>query len=172
MSAQPTSASGLRGLSHVGIHVRELDRSIRFYERLGLALAARRRKDEPYTRRLVGYPDAALDVAVMATPDGDAVLEIIEYQGVARRSVDPATANPGTAHLCLLVDDLDALHAELAAEGARFVSEVQTPTAGPNKGGRVVYLLDPDGIRVELLQTSRTMTGAPLRDTASARIGA
>jgi hypothetical protein len=25
----------------------------------------------------------------------------------------------------------------------------------------VVYCVDPDGIRVELLQTTRTMTGAP-----------
>jgi hypothetical protein len=29
-----------------------------------------------------------------------------------------------------------------------------TPTIGPNKGGRAVYLIDPDGFRVELIQTA------------------
>ena len=31
-----------------------------------------------------------------------------------------------------------------------------TPTIGPNEGGRAVYLMDPDGIRVELIQTRRS----------------
>ena len=155
------------GFSHVGIHVTELGRSIGFYERLGLERVARWTKDERYSRNLVGYPQATLEVAVMAVPGSAVVLELIECRGVPRTAVDPATANPGTAHLCLRVDDLDALYEHLLAAGVEFVSEVQTPTAGPNAGGRVVYLLDPDQIRVELLQTSRQMTGAPLTASAS-----
>jgi hypothetical protein len=31
-----------------------------------------------------------------------------------------------------------------------------SPTIGPNKGGRAVYMIDPDGIRVELIQSVRT----------------
>jgi hypothetical protein len=42
-----------------------------------------------------------------------------------------------------------------------FVSGVQSPTAGPSTGGRVVYMLDPDGIRIELLQTRLTLAGEP-----------
>jgi hypothetical protein len=30
-----------------------------------------------------------------------------------------------------------------------------TPTIGPNKGGRAVYMIDPDGFRIELIQTPR-----------------
>ena len=30
------------------------------------------------------------------------------------------------------------------------------PTIGPNTGGRAVYMIDPDGIRVEFIQTART----------------
>jgi catechol 2,3-dioxygenase-like lactoylglutathione lyase family enzyme len=150
------------GFSHTGIHVTDLRRSIRFYERVGLTVVARRTKSELYTRRLVGYPAATLEVAIMSIPGSDAVLEVIEYRDANRSPVDTSTANPGTTHFCLLVRDLDVLHARLVAEGVRFVSDVQTPTAGPNEGGRVVYMLDPDGICVELLQTTRTMTGAPL----------
>jgi hypothetical protein len=31
-----------------------------------------------------------------------------------------------------------------------------TPEIGPNKGGRIVYMIDPDGYRVELIQTSNS----------------
>ena len=36
----------------------------------------------------------------------------------------------------------------------KSVSPPVTPTIGPNKGGRAVYLIDPDGFRVELIQTA------------------
>ena len=36
-----------------------------------------------------------------------------------------------------------------------------TPTIGPNKGGRAVYMIDPDGIRVEFITTSQTFDGKP-----------
>jgi lactoylglutathione lyase len=154
--------AAITGFSHVGIHVAELERSIRFYEGLGLVLHSRRTRAEPYLRDLVGYPGATLEVALMEVPGSTSVLEIIEYRDVDRSVVEPVHANPGTTHFCLLVGDLEVVHRRLMEAGVRFLSEVQTPTAGPNEGGRVVYLLDPDGIRVELLQTSRRMTGAPL----------
>lgn len=153
---------GIIGLSHSGIQVSDIDRSIAFYELLGLSLGKRWTTDEPYVQRVVGYyPDVTLEVAVLTIPGSDAILEILQYRGVDGTPVDPATANPGTGHFCLLVDDLDELYARLAGDGVEFISEPQTPTAGPNTGGRVVYLKDPDGIRVELLQTTKTMTGAP-----------
>ena len=37
--------------------------------------------------------------------------------------VDPATANPGTGHFCLFVDDLDRLYRELSAKGVTFLQE-------------------------------------------------
>ena len=42
----------------------------------------------------------------------------------------------------------------LASAGVKSVSAPVTPTIGPNKGGRAVYLIDPDGFRVELIQTA------------------
>jgi lactoylglutathione lyase len=146
------------GFSHVGIQVTDLERSIAFYERLGLRLGAQWENGAEYVGRQVGYPGVTLQIAVLAIPGSDAVLELLRYEGVEGEPIDPATGNPGTGHFCLLVDDLDAVYAELAGE-LEFISEPQTPTLGPNEGGRVVYLKDPDGFRVELHQTPRTMTG-------------
>jgi lactoylglutathione lyase len=137
-----------------------LERSIVFYrDLLGLELIARWVRDEPYIQELVGYPGVELNVAVFRLPNSASFLEILEYRNVERHAVDPGTANPGTAHLCVYVDDLEAMYERLVAGGARFVSGIKTPTAGPNTGGKVIYMLDPDGIRVELLETALTLAG-------------
>jgi lactoylglutathione lyase len=142
------------GCEHMGIQVRDVERSARFYEEhLGFERVLRVSRSEPYVQRVVGYhPDVTLEIAELSIPGTEVRLEIVEYQGVERTPVDPATANPGTAHLSLFVDDIDAMYECMTAQGVEFVSEVQTSTAGPLEGGRVVYLKDPDGIRVELVQ--------------------
>src|SRR5207244_2103251 len=158
MSRSPNDRSGKRnvvtGCEHIGIQVRDVERSSRFYEEhLGLERVARFSMSHPYVQRIVGYyPDVTLEIALLAIPGTEVQLEILEYRGVAKAAVDPATANPGTAHFSLFVDDLDELYGRLTARGVEFVSEVQTSVAGPMKGSRIVYMKDPDGIRVELVQ--------------------
>jgi lactoylglutathione lyase len=154
--------SGITGTSHVGIQVEDLDRSVAFYRDLiGLEYVDDWVRDQEYIRELVGYPGVVLHVAVLRLPDTNAFLEILEYKNVPRQAVDTGTANPGTGHLCFYVDDLDTVYARLTAAGVRSLSGVKVPTAGPNTGGKVVYMVDPDGIRVELLETKRTLAGEP-----------
>jgi lactoylglutathione lyase len=150
---------GITGFSHTGVQVADVERSIAFYELLGLSLGSRWSNSEEYVGRQVGYPGVRLEVAVMTVPGSDVVLELLEYRGVDGVPIDPATGNPGTGHFCLAVEDLEAMHRRLESVGIEFISAPQTPTIGPNHGGRAVYLKDPDGFRVELLQSPRTMTG-------------
>lgn len=152
------------GCDHVAITVRDVERSARFYEEhLGFHRVERWSLNEPYIQRLVGYyPDVTLEIALLSIPGSSLFLEILEYQGVQRQPVDPDGANPGTGHFCLFVDDLVTLYERLIEHGVEFVSDLQTPTWGPNKGGRIVYMKDPDGIRVELVQTSRRSDGTLL----------
>jgi catechol 2,3-dioxygenase-like lactoylglutathione lyase family enzyme len=147
----------ITGCDHIGIQVRDLERSVHFYEgALGFVCTSRFTKDEPYVQRVVGYhPDVILDIAMLAIPGTDVELEILRYRGVDGTPVDPAPANPGTAHFCLFVDDLGAIYERLSSDGVEFVSEPQTATAGPIAGQRLVYMKDPDGIRVELVEQRR-----------------
>jgi lactoylglutathione lyase len=152
----------LTGFSHVGIQVADLERSAHFYgDVLGLELVARWVRDQEYIQELVGYPGVELNVAVFRLPNSDGFLEILEYRNVDKTPIDPATANPGTAHFCLYVEDIEAVYERLIAGGARSVSEVKSPNIGPNKGGKAVYMIDPDGIRFELVETSKTLAGDP-----------
>jgi lactoylglutathione lyase len=163
MSASPEPAGvSIEGVSHFGIQVADLDRSIAFYrDLLGLEMIAHWVRDQAYIQELVGYPGVELNVAVFRLPHSESFLEILEYRNVERRPVDPSTANPGTAHLCLYVPDLGTLHERLLASGVRFVSGIKSPTVGPNTGAKVVYMIDPDGIRLELLETTLTLAGEP-----------
>lgn len=148
---------------HIGLHVADIERSIAFYrDLLGFKLVVRRESTEAYARAVCGYPDVTLQQAILTFPFDNGLpgasmfLELFEYQNVARAAVDTDPANPGTAHFCLCVDDLAAVHADLSAKGVRFVSPVQRQTGGVNKGGSVVYARDPDGIIIELIQLVRT----------------
>jgi lactoylglutathione lyase len=142
---------------HTGIQVADLERSVAFYrDILGFELVFQWNPRADYIRTIVGYPEADIHAAILRMPGSDYFLEILEYRNVEKTPVDTRTANPGTAHIAFFTDDCDGLYAELTAKGVRSVSEPVTPTIGPNTGGRAVYMIDPDGIRVEFIQTSRS----------------
>lgn len=149
------------GYGHMGMTVSDLDRSIDFYTTaLGLELATTWTRTEDYIRDLLGYPKLVLHAAILRIPGSDALLELVHYDAVERHPVTATHADPGTCHLSLFVSDLDRMVERLLNLGVELVASAVTPTAGPNEGGRAVYLVDPDGIRVELIQTNRRLDGS------------
>ena len=140
---------------HTGFTVSSLERSLAFYrDLLGLEVVFQWNPRAPYLGELVGYPDVDLHAAVLRIPGSDTFLELLEYRNIPRQAVDMANGNIGNGHIAFTVDDLESFHKRLASAGVRSVSAPVTPTIGPNKGGRAVYMIDPDGFRVELIQTA------------------
>ena len=143
------------GSHHTAYQVADLGRSLAFYRDLfGFEVVWERVNREEYVRRIVGYPEAELHQALLRFPGSDHCLELIDYRGVERTPVDTSPPNPGTAHMCLLVDDLRAFYDELRAAGVDAVSEPVLVTSGPNEGRLAVYMIDPDGFRLELLEVN------------------
>jgi len=141
---------------HTGFTVRSLDRSIAFYrDLLGFEVVFQWNPQAPYIGELVGYPDVDLHAAVLKIPNSDVFLELLEYRGIPETTVDMANGNIGNGHIAFNVDELDPLYDRLKKSGVKSVSPPVTPTIGPNRGGRAVYLIDPDGFRVELIETAR-----------------
>jgi catechol 2,3-dioxygenase-like lactoylglutathione lyase family enzyme len=144
------------GARHAGITVSDLSRSLEFYcGGLGLELLWRRLYEEPEIREIVGVPQAtAFNIAMIGIPGSEVQIELLAYQGCERQSGATSPANFGTGHFCLFVEGIDELYAELLARGVAFRSP-EGPvemTGGPNRGGKSLYALDPDGYIIELHQ--------------------
>src|SRR5262249_20934154 len=130
------------------------ERSLTFYrDLLGFEVVWQRDNREEYVRQIVGYPTAELRQALLRIPGGHC-LELMDYRGVERAPVDTSPPNPGTAHICFLVEDVQGMYDELTAAGVRSVSEPVEVPVGPHQGRLCVYLIDPDGFRLELLGAS------------------
>ena len=141
---------------HTGLTVSSLERSLAFYrDVLGLEEVFTWNPKARYIGELVGYPDVDLHASILKVPGSEFFLELLEYRNIDQQPIDPANGNTGTAHIAFFVDDLDTTYADLVSQGVPSVSAPVTPTIGPNEGGRVVYMIDPDGFRVELIQSAR-----------------
>ena len=156
------TTTGATETSHVGIHVRDLERSLEFYrDRLGLEVVAQWLIQEPYVREVVGYPEADLNMAVLRLPQTNAYMEVIEYRNVEGEPVDTLHGNPGTCHLAFYTDDLEETWATLAKAGSELQGEdITLIEGGVFDGGKVIYCTDPDGIRVEFLEGRAYLDGS------------
>jgi catechol 2,3-dioxygenase-like lactoylglutathione lyase family enzyme len=134
------------GQHHTGITVSDLDRSIRFYERLGFEVAERFEEEGEEVERGVGVAGARLRAAMLE--GATSRLELIEYLEPVNGAPPHPNNGIGAAHVCLEVEDVDAAVAELREEGIEFLSDPITHESGI----RWVYAKDPDGITAELLQ--------------------
>jgi len=120
------------------LRVGDLERSLRFYtEVLGMKLL--RRKDYPsgaFTLAFVGYGDEK----------DTTVLELTHNWDTSAYAI-----GTGFGHLAIGVDDIHGTCAAIAAKGGRVVRE-----PGPMQHGTTViaFVEDPDGYKVELIQTS------------------
>ena len=139
-------------LDHVGFSVADLDRSVDWYTfLLEEPPLLRGIWDVEYVSRVLGYPGVVLDAALWRLPGGS-VLELLEYKSPEPGRVDMETYNVGNAHLCLIVDDLDAEFTRLRGHAEfRHPDPVDIPW-GHFAGGKSCYLRDPDGISIEIVQ--------------------
>ena len=141
-------------LDHVSVTCADLDRSLGFYrDVLGLPLLDRGEDGGPEMERLTGLPGARFLWAELDLGGGQ-ILELLRYLEPAGRPLAQRTSDPGSGHLALLVDDVAAFHARLAAAGVATRSDepVLVTGFGGWVGVKVLYALDPDGVTVELVE--------------------
>jgi catechol 2,3-dioxygenase-like lactoylglutathione lyase family enzyme len=141
--------------NHTGLTVSNLDRSMSFFrDVLGFEVTSKARRDPEFISQVIAVPGAEVMIAYVQGP-GHRV-ELIEYLAPeGRGSVRPRPCDVGHAHLAFDVDDIEAAIAAAEAHEVRPIGLTKTVDQGPNKGGKVVYLSDPDGITIEFIQPPR-----------------
>jgi len=138
---------------HTGITVSNLERSLAFWrDILGFELSHTAHQTGAMAKEITGVAGAELKLAVLRAPGGHKI-ELLEYLAPPdRKRLALKPCDVGSVHVALLVDDLDAVLESIAASGWKAAGKPQTLKTGPNAGKRVVYVRDPDGTTIELMQ--------------------
>jgi len=143
----------MTSLAHTGFTVRDLERSLAFYrDALGMEVVFEQEKRGGYLAEIVGYPDAHVRMAHLQFPGGGHRVELFEYVNPTPQGDPGEPRDVGITHVCLAVDDIDALFERVVAAGASSISDPVLVDTGANAGGRGVYVRDPDGTLLELFQ--------------------
>ncbi len=137
--------------THVGLCVSELERSIAFYrDVLGFEEVARRLNiTDAGSANLLDFPD--MDVELVYLERDGIRIELLGYRvpdAVVEEERRPMN-RVGLTHLAFRVGDLDELCRRIEAGGGTVLPGT---TATFEQGNRGVMTLDPDGVRVELIE--------------------
>ena len=140
------------GTNHTSFTVSNLDRTLAFFrECLGFELVSKAPRDPALVSRITGVEGADTMIAFLKAPGH--TLELIEYRAPASKGA--VTARPcdtGFAHVAFNVDDVAAAVAAAARHEVKPIAPPVTIDQGPNKGRKVVYLRDWDGITIEFIE--------------------
>ena len=121
-------------LIHTCYRIGEIDRSVAFYQALGMEEIGR-----------MPIRDEAINVFMNIPGDGEMPkLELTYNHGVESYEI-----GSGYGHIAITAEDLDATLARLAGQGI----EPEKPPYSVREGGsRICFVRDPDGYRVELME--------------------
>lgn len=125
--AQQPAAAGLR-LNHVGIAVKDFQESLNFYT------------------KVMGFKVAY----AMPSPDGRPTTTFLQISRDTFIEMAPATDKlpAGLTHIGLLTDDANASVTQFRQRG----TDVPDVRSGGATGSRLSNVLDPNGIRLELVE--------------------
>lgn len=148
--AEP-DAYRVRRIHHVGIAVAQLERSLAFYcDLLGMSVIGR--SDDEEVGAIVGMKTARVRIADLDLGNGQ-ILELLEY---GSGNGDVCLGGPGTVgscHLSLQVDSVRSALSRLEMAGYMPIGETTELTLGGVwEDCTVVYLRDPDGVILELIE--------------------
>ena len=156
-------------MEHVGITVKDLDRSVRFYAALfdtdPLDRRSWRGKDAEYVADMMDKPGLTLDGAWFQLPGSNTILEIIEFHDLP--DGDNQTVphyQTGGVHLGFSLPSIDEAASRVRAAGAKFLTEPVSIQYGPymGTGGRSVLFRDPDDNNLQLMEISSRPGNLPV----------
>ncbi len=145
----------LQRLFHVNICVRDMERSIAFYERLGFKKVNDFVLEGGDVGEALGLADVKkLRGVFMRLGDDETapVIDLVQFLEPAPRGEPyPTLNNIGICRIAFSVEDIDKATATLEEMGVEFVAPMKKVTGVGDAEIGVVCFKDPDGTVLELL---------------------
>ena len=143
---------GMLRFDHVGVVVDDLDAATAFFVELGFEREGGTTVEGEAVDKINGLAGVRAELMMVRTPDGTGKLELVKYHAPAYDEEGPQPwppANrPGFRHICIEVEDLNAIVERLRDDGFAMVGEVQDYA----DVYRLVYVRGPEGLIVELAE--------------------
>jgi len=131
-----------KSIHHICLTVKRFEESILFYKTLGF------HKIKIFDKSTPGSKGALLGL-------NNFILELFYYpeseNSQLETDLDKSLRKYGTNHFGLAVNDLEQTFEELSKKGFKFISQPKTNSIGQ----KYVFLKDPNGIFVELIQAEQ-----------------
>ena len=141
----------ITALAHTSFTVPDMDASLAFWTGpLGFELWTRDPWNSPELQRSVGVPGVDMDIAILRGHGYE--VELIACGATAGEELEVQPNRSGASHMAFLCDDIEATTRELVAAGASMQGEIEWIADDPKQAGWAVYLRDPGGIILELIQ--------------------
>ena len=140
-------------MHNMGLVVESLDGAIAFFSELGMALEGRGMVEGAWAGRVTGLGNQSVEIAMMATPDGQSRLEICQYHApavVADHRTAPVNSL-GYLRLMFNVEGIDEVVARLIGHGAELVGEI----VQYENIYRLCYIRGVEGILIGLAEDLR-----------------
>lgn len=147
-----SALSDVTAVSHIGLCVSDLERSLRFYtEGLGFEIAEGWDIGDSLAQLAEVPPPVAVRSQMIVK--GPAKIELLGWRTPSAEGTALETRRQiGFTHLSVHVSDLPGVEARLVGLGATPIEHTRTHLDLPNGTMDMLFLADPDGIRIELVQ--------------------
>jgi len=138
--------------NHTSFTVSDIDRTLAFFrEALGFEVTSKGPRSPSLIQAITGVEGAEVLIAYVRGPGHS--IELIQYiKPETRSSVRPQPCDTGFSHIAYDVDDIDAAIQAARDHSVEPIGPVVAIDQGPNRGSRVAYLRDPDGITIEFIE--------------------
>tara|TARA_Y100000385_G_scaffold160442_1_gene166550 strand:+ start:1086 stop:1544 length:459 start_codon:yes stop_codon:yes gene_type:complete len=137
------------GYRHAGIITKDIRKSVNFYHNiLGLEIIQDFSDSSEYINEITGLKNATAHFVKLKTQDG-AVIELLEYPTHKTNPVEISIINVGVLHIALRVSDSEKAYDYLQNFGVKTLSR---PVLSSEGIAKVFFCLDPDNVRVELVE--------------------
>jgi len=144
----------LKKLFHVNICVRDMERSIKFYSKLGFSKVNDFTLDDPTVGDALGLEARKLRGVFLRLGDDESapVLDLVQFIDPPPQGTPYATLNNiGICRIAFTVEDIDATYAELIQMNVEFVAPLKKLDGPGGAEVGVVCFKDPDGTILELV---------------------
>lgn len=140
-------------VDHMGVVASDLNETVEFYTKLfgePIDKVSWRGDDASNVARMMGRnEDLELDAVFFQIPFTNTIFEVLAFHNTEQQAVVARNVDIGATHFAFYVEDIELAISDLGLEVSGPPMDLPI---GPYRGGRSVYLTDPNGANIQLMQ--------------------